>query len=126
MVQAAQAGKPLSVVNDQIGAPTYTVDLARAILDLLDTGATGLWHVTNSGQTSWYDFARATLQEFGIASEITPLTSDEWAKKRPNTAARPAFSLLDLQPLHRQIGRSMRPWREALADYHHAVEGNGF
>jgi dTDP-4-dehydrorhamnose reductase len=126
MVQAAQAGKPLSVVNDQIGAPTYTVDLARAILDLLDTGATGLWHVTNSGQTSWYDFARAALQEFGIASEITPLTSGEWAKKRPNTAARPAYSLLDLQPLQRQIGRPMRPWREALSDYHHAVEGNGF
>ncbi|HEY1922359.1 MAG TPA: dTDP-4-dehydrorhamnose reductase [Tepidisphaeraceae bacterium] len=126
MIQAAQAGKPLSVVNDQFGTPTYTVDLAQAILDLLGSGANGLWHVTNSGNTNWFDFAKAALEEFGIRAEITPLTSAEWAVKRPNTAARPAYSILDLLPLQKQIGRPMRPWREALADYHHAVEGNGF
>jgi dTDP-4-dehydrorhamnose reductase len=126
MIQAAQAAKPLSVVNDQFGAPTYTADLAIAILDLLDNGANGIWHATNSGNTNWYDFAKAALEEFAIPAEITPLTSEEWAKKRPNTAARPAYSILDLEPLQKQIGKPMRPWRKALADYHHAVEGNGF
>lgn len=126
MVQAAQAGRPLSVINDQVGAPTYAVDLATAILDLLDSGAAGLWHVTNSGHTTWYDFARAALEEFGLPTEITPLTSSEWAQKRPTSALRPSYSILDLEPLHRQIGKSMRPWRDALADYHHAVEANGF
>ncbi|MGD0464617.1 MAG: dTDP-4-dehydrorhamnose reductase [Tepidisphaeraceae bacterium] len=126
MVQAAQAGKSLSVVNDQFGSPTYTVDLAEAILDLLDSGAAGLWHATNSGHTSWYDFAKAALEEFGLSAQITPLSSDQWAQKRPNSAPRPAYSILDLQPLHRQIGRSMRPWRDALADFHQAVQRNGF
>ena len=126
IVQAAQAGKPLSVVNDQFGSPTYTVDLAEAILDLLDSGAAGLWHATNSGHTSWYDFAKAALQEFGLRAEITPLTAEQWAQKRPESAVRPAYSILDLQPLHHQIGRSMRPWRDALADYRHAVQRYGF
>jgi len=126
MVELAKGGKPLSVINDQVGAPTYVVDLAEAILDLLDSGAAGLWHVTNSGHTSWYDFAKAALEEFGLPGEITPVTSAEWKQNWPKSAKRPPYSILDLEPLHRQIGRSMRPWREALADYRRAVEENGF
>jgi dTDP-4-dehydrorhamnose reductase len=126
MVQAAQAGKGLTVVNDQVGSPTYTVDLGAAILDLLDSGASGLWHVTNSGQTTWFDFARATLEEFGLAAEISPISSAEWAKKRPGSAIRPGYSVLDLAALERRIGRAMRPWRVALADFRAAVQRNGF
>ncbi|MGA2439523.1 MAG: dTDP-4-dehydrorhamnose reductase [Tepidisphaeraceae bacterium] len=126
MVQAAQAGKPLSVVNDQFGSPTYTADLAEAILDLLDSGASGLWHVTNSGQTTWFDFAKATLEEFGVKAEISPISSAEWAQKRPASAIRPGYSVLDLGALERRIGRSMRPWRAALADFRAAVQRDGF
>jgi dTDP-4-dehydrorhamnose reductase len=126
MVQAAQAGKPLTVVNDQFGAPTYTVDLAAAILDLLDSGAVGIWHVTNAGQTNWYEFAKATLQEFGIAAEISPLSSAQWAQKRPTSAIRPSYSVLDLKPLENQIKRPMRPWRQGLADFRAAVGRAGF
>jgi dTDP-4-dehydrorhamnose reductase len=126
MVQAARAGKPLTVVSDQIGSPTCTADLAAAILDLLDSGASGLWHATNSGQTNWYEFAKATLEEFGVAAEISPITSAQWAINRPNSAARPSFSVLDLTALERQIGRPMRPWREALADFRAAVQRDGF
>lgn len=126
MIQAAQAGRPLTVVNDQLGSPTYTADLAAAILDLLDSGAGGFWHVTNSGQTTWYDFAKAALEEFNSRAEISPLSSADWAQKRPTSAIRPAYSVLDLQPLHRQIGRPMRPWRDALGDFHRAVEAGGF
>jgi dTDP-4-dehydrorhamnose reductase len=126
MVQAAQAGKELTVVNDQIGSPTYTVDLAGAILDLLDSGASGLWHATNSGQTTWFEFARATLEEFGLGPRITPISSAEWARKRPASAVRPGYSVLDLTDLERQIGRAMRPWRAALADFRQAVQRDGF
>jgi dTDP-4-dehydrorhamnose reductase len=126
MVQATQAGKALTVVNDQVGSPTYTVDLGGAILDLLDNGASGLWHVTNSGQTTWFDFARATLEEFGLAAEISPISSAEWAQKRPASAIRPGYSVLDLAALERRIGRPMRPWRAALADFRAAVQREGF
>jgi dTDP-4-dehydrorhamnose reductase len=126
MVQAAQAGKALTVVNDQVGSPTYTVDLGGAILDLLDSGASGLWHATNSGQTTWFDFARATLEEFGVKAEISPISSAEWAQKRPTSAIRPGYSVLDLTGLERRIGRSMRPWRAALADFRAAVQRDGF
>ena len=64
MVTLARQGKPLKVVSDQVGCPTLTDDLAAATLDLLDAGATGVWHATNSGQTSWFDFTRAILEEF--------------------------------------------------------------
>jgi len=126
MVQAARAGKPLTVVSDQIGSPTHTPDLAAAILDLLDTGASGLWHVTNSGQTNWYDLAKATLAEFGVRAEISPISSSEWAQKRPTSAIRPGYSVLDLSALQRQIARPMPPWRQGLADFHEAVQREGF
>jgi dTDP-4-dehydrorhamnose reductase len=126
MVQAAQAGKPLSVVNDQFGSPTHTVDLAEAILDLLDSGASGLWHATNSGQTTWFDFATAVLEEFGVKAEISPISSADWAQKRPTSAIRPGYSVLDLAALERRIGRTMRPWRAALADFRAAVQRDGF
>lgn len=126
MVQAARAGKSLTVVNDQVGAPTYAVDLGAAILDLLESGARGIWNATNSGQTSWYDFAATTLEEFGIKTDIAPITSVEWAQKRPSAAIRPSFSVLDLAALEGQIKRPMRPWREALTDFRAAVDREGF
>ena len=126
MVQAARAGKPLTVVSDQVGAPTYAADLAGAIVDLLDSGASGLWNATNSGQTNWYEFAAAALEEFKVNAEMSPISSAEWAKKRPSAAIRPSYSVLDLAALERQIKRPMRPWRQALADYRAAVESAGF
>jgi dTDP-4-dehydrorhamnose reductase len=126
MVNAARAGKPLTVVNDQIGAPTHTPDLAAAILDLLDSGAGGLWNVTNAGQTSWFDFARATLEEFGIPASIAPISSAQWAANRPASARRPGYSVLDLSALTRQIKRPMRSWREALSEFRKDVDRHGF
>jgi dTDP-4-dehydrorhamnose reductase len=126
MVQAAKAGKPLTVVNDQLGSPTHTPDLADAILRLLDTSARGIWHVTNSGQTTWYDFAKATLARFGVSAEIGPLTSAQWKEMRPASAIRPGYSVLDTTPYTRQTGHTLRPWAEALAEFHKAVQQNGF
>lgn len=126
MVQAAKAGKPLRVVNDQLGCPTYAVDLAQAIFNLLDANARGIWHVTNSGQTTWFDFAKATLQEFGITAPVEPLTSAQWMEMRPNSAVRPTYSVLDNEPYAWKTEQPMRSWKSALADFHAAVERDGF
>jgi dTDP-4-dehydrorhamnose reductase len=126
MVQAAQAGKPLTVVHDQSGSPTYTGDLAGAILELVDSGAHGIFHATNSGQTTWFEFAKAALEEFGLPTEVAAISSAEWAQKRPTAAVRPSYSVLDLQPLERKIARPMRAWQQGLKDYCAAVKLHGF
>jgi dTDP-4-dehydrorhamnose reductase len=126
MVTAAKAGKPLKVVADQYGCPTYTVDLANGILDLLEAGGRGLWHLTNNGQTNWRDFAQAAVNEFGINAEVAPLSSAQWAEMRPSAAARPGYSVLDIEAYSTMVGKPMRPWREALRDYRAAVEKDGF
>jgi dTDP-4-dehydrorhamnose reductase len=116
---------PLKVVNDQTGTPTYTPDLAQATLGLLDRQKTGLWHLTNSGQTTWCDFARAALEEFGVETTLTPISTADWLKMRPKQAHRPSYSVLDVEPFAGAVGRPMRPWREALRDYRDAVESAG-
>jgi len=121
MLDVARAGKPLRVVNDQIGSPTYTDDLAAATLDLLDRNAQGIVHVTNAGQTSWFDFAKAIFEEFDLHPDLQPITSDDWKRMRPQSAIRPAYSVLDLSSFESITGRSMRHWREALRDFHHAA-----
>lgn len=118
ILDAGRAGKPLKVVADQRGSPTFTFDLAEATLDLLDANARGLFHVTNAGQTTWFDFARATLDCFHVTPvELAPTTAAEWAKMKPDSAHRPAYSVLDLSRLEQAIGRPMRPWDAALRDY---------
>ena len=122
MLNAARAGKPLRVVNDQVGCPTYTFDLAQATLDLLDRGAGGIWHVSNSGQTTWFDFARAIFAEWGMTPDLQPTTSADWKTAKPDSATRPAYSVFDLAPLERLLGRPMRHWRDALRAYRRQVE----
>jgi dTDP-4-dehydrorhamnose reductase len=118
MLKAAGAGRSLRVVNDQVGSPTYTFDLAAATLDLLDRDASGIWHVANSGQTSWFEFARAIFEEWGLSPDLQPTTSAQWKATKPDSAIRPAYSVFDLTPLNKLLGRPMRPWRDALRDYH--------
>lgn len=125
MVNAARAGKQLKVVADQVGSPTYTVDLAQATLDLLDAGGNGVYHVANAGQTNWHDFTVAILNEFGTAKEVGSLTSAEWKAMRPESADRPAYSVFDLSPLERLLNRPMATWQNALARYRAAVDVAG-
>lgn len=123
MLNAARAGKPLSVVSDQVGSPTFTHDLADATLELIDRGATGVWHVCNAGQTTWFDFAAAIFEEFHVtALELKPTTSAAWKQARPASATRPAYSVLDTSPYERLVGKPMRAWRDALRAYRNVVE----
>ena len=117
MVKLARLGRPLRVVNDQFGSPTSTLDLASATLQLIDARAKGIFHVTNEGFTSWYEFARETVREFGVEADLAPVTTSEWVKLRPQQAKRPLYSVLDCQKYRDVTGQSMRQWNEALRDY---------
>ena len=125
MIAAARAGKPLKVVSDQTGSPTYTRDLARALFNLVDRDGHGIYHLTNIGQTTWFDFTHAILEEFNLKTELSPTTSAEWFKIRPNSATRPAYSVLDNARYADLVGKPMRTWRDALRDYHAAVDAHG-
>jgi dTDP-4-dehydrorhamnose reductase len=123
IVDRASSGHVLKVVNDQIGCPTYAADLASAVLELLDRGAQGIWHITNASATSWYDFAKSIVEEFGIsAAEVKPISTAQWVAMRPRQAKRPAYSVLDLEPYAKLTGRRMRDWRDALRDYRTEVQ----
>lgn len=104
----------LRVVDDQTGAPTYTPDLAHALIRLADSGATGVTHVTNSGSVTWMGFAEEILNIRGIDSvRVTPISSGELA--RP--AKRPSYSVLDCSRYERLTNSRMRDWKEALRAY---------
>ncbi len=106
-----EGDKELRIVDDQIGAPTYTVDLAGGMLSLVQSGARGIFHVTNQGACSWYDFARAILELSGRDNgRVVPVSSNEF--KRP--AMRPAYSVLDNSRFHAKTGAYLRHWRDAL------------
>jgi len=120
ILNLAKQKKEIEVVNDQIGSPTYTKDLARAIAQLIGTerkdpttraSLYGIWHITNSGQCSWYEFAREILQDSGV--RVKPITSKEL--NRP--ARRPKFSVLENSIWKLQGWKSLRHWKEALRDY---------
>ncbi|NLG80402.1 MAG: sugar nucleotide-binding protein [Firmicutes bacterium] len=113
--QRAPSGgrRHIPVVADQRGSPTYTVDLAKACADLLETGCFGIYHVTNQGVTTWYEFAKAIFARVGLAINVRPVTSEEFA--RP--ARRPRNSALDAYPLRETIGYVLPPWEDALARF---------
>jgi dTDP-4-dehydrorhamnose reductase len=110
--------KVLSIVNDQIGSPTYTVDLSEAISVLLKYDARGVFHVTNSDLCSWYTFGQAILKLSGMERvKVIPISSKELG--RP--AVRPSYSVLNCQKLRQVTGMMLRPWAEALKDYISAI-----
>jgi dTDP-4-dehydrorhamnose reductase len=114
ILQQARVKRTLSIVNDQIGSPTYTVDLAKAISVLIQFDAQGIFHVANSDQCSWYAFGQAILNLSGVNEvKVTPISSEEFG--RP--AVRPSYSVLNCQKLKEKTGLTLRPWSEALKDY---------
>lgn len=112
MLTLAASRDTVSVVTDQVGQPTWTRDLARAIVDLVDADApAGIYHGTNGGRASWYDFARAVFEEAGLDPERV-LPTDSAAFVRP--APRPAFSVLAHDGWARAGLEAPRDWRSAL------------
>ncbi len=110
MRRLAGQGKPLKVVDDQVGCPTYTPFLARAIYDLAATELEGVVHYCNRDAVSWYGFAREIL---GPGFDIAPVTTAEF----PRPAPRPAYSVLDVGLFEKTVGRRVEPWIHGLAAY---------
>jgi len=113
MLRLATEKSEFSVVDDQIGSPTWTYDLALAIKALLDRGCQGVYHAANSGYCSWNEFAKAIFKEQGLAVTVNSMTTQEL--NRP--ANRPLYSTLDCSRLMQDAGFRPQSWREALKSY---------
>lgn len=113
MLKLAVDRDQLKVVADQIGSPTYTYDLAEFLLELVHTDYYGIYHASNSGTCSWYDFAQAIFEESGSKIILEPCTTAEF----PRPAPRPAYSVMDHSAMRSNGFNVLRPWREALNHY---------
>lgn len=113
IIERARASSELSVVTDEIGSPTYTLDLAAGILALLDAKARGTFHLAGSGSCSRYEMALEVLRLAGLESvAVTPVSASAFPSKAP----RPANSVLDCSKA-RSVGVTMPEWRDALARF---------
>jgi dTDP-4-dehydrorhamnose reductase len=114
VLRQAREKKVLSIVNDQVGSPTYTIDLSRAISVLIQCDARGVFHVANSDLCTWFAFGQEILKLSGMEGvRIVPISSEELG--RP--ATRPLYSVLNTEKLKRETGMTLRPWSEALKEY---------
>lgn len=112
ILKLAESRNELPVVNDQRGSPTYTPDLASALVQLCRKDATGIVHVTNSGECTWYELAKEVLNFAGKATAVSPVMSVEF----PRPARRPAYSVLS-SASREAYGIQMPHWRDALRRY---------
>jgi dTDP-4-dehydrorhamnose reductase len=112
MIHLAQTQAELKVVADQKGSPTWTMTLARALEQLIQTDQYGIHHCSDEGTCTWFDFAEEILRQKGLTTPVHPVTTEEF--KRP--APRPQYSLLDKSSLH-NLGIPLADWRESLSQY---------
>ena len=114
VLRQAREKRSLTVVDDQTGSPTYTVDLSRAITGLLEHNSRGIFHVANQGNCTWYTFSQAVLKFAQVEGvTLTPISTE--ALGRP--AVRPSYSVLDTQKFERETGMRLRHWADALKDH---------
>ena len=125
MVTRGRAGQPLRVVADQTGSPTLTDDLAAAALALATRGGCGLFHVAGDDSCTWFDFAKAALEAFGVKADVGAISTADWRAQYPATAPRPAYSVLDCSKAA-GYGVRCRGYRETLAQYASDVDRLGF
>ena len=110
----------LRVVNDQIGTPTYTLDLARLLVDMIETDKYGYYHATNEGGfISWYDFACEIFRQAGYSTKVMPVTTEEYGLSK---AARPFNSRLDKSKLVEAGFEPLPDWQDALSRYLKEIE----
>lgn len=113
MIKMSEKEKEIKVVNDQVLTPTSTIDVAEKLFELIQTGKYGIYHMTNTGSCSWYEFACEIFRLMKLPVKISPTTTGEFGAR----ARRPEYSVLDNLNL-RKIGLAdLRDWKEALKDY---------
>jgi len=113
MIKLEKSGKTIRVVDDQVLTPTYTVDLAQSIPDIVNTEAYGVYHVTNGGFCSWYEFAKTIFDFKGIVPDLLPTTTQEYGAK----AMRPMYSVLENSAISKLGLTPLRHWKDALIEY---------
>ena len=113
MLKLGETRDEVSVVNDQIGSPTYTYDLARLIVDMVETEKYGRYHATNEGFCSWYEFACEIFRQAGMNVKVHPVTSDEF----PAKAKRPHNSRMSKEKLSENGFERLPSWQDALKRY---------
>ncbi|MDD6362432.1 MAG: dTDP-4-dehydrorhamnose reductase [Lachnospiraceae bacterium] len=112
MLNVGRTHPEVRVVNDQIGTPTYTLDLARLLVDMIETEKYGYYHATNEGgYISWYDFTKEIYRQAGMQTRVTPVTTEEYGLSK---AARPFNSRLDKAKLVENGFRPLPDWKDAL------------
>ena len=122
MLNLGQTRDSLTVVDDQIGSPTYTFDLARLLADMIETDRYGRYHATNTGLCSWYEFACEIFRQAGMKVKVSPVSSQEY----PAKARRPANSRMDQRKLGENGFEPLPPWQDALGRYLEEIgAGNG-
>ena len=115
MIRVGKTHDSVRVVNDQIGTPTYTHDLARLLTDMAETDRYGFYHATNEGgYISWYEFCKEFYRQYGLNTEVIPVSTEEYGLSK---ALRPHNSRLDKQKLLKNGFRPLQPWQDAVAEY---------
>ncbi len=118
MLRLGKERGAVSVVDDQIGSPTYTYDLARLLVDMIQTDKYGRYHATNEGLCSWYEFAKEIFRQAGMDVPVTPVSSDQF----PAKAARPSNSRLSKEKLSENGFERLPAWQDALGRFLKEVE----
>ncbi|MEH7557859.1 dTDP-4-dehydrorhamnose reductase [Priestia megaterium] len=113
MLKLGEERKELSVVADQTGCPTYTLDLATAILELVATKKYGVYHISNSGSCSWFEFAKAIFEKSNLDVKVLPCTTADF----PRPAARPTYSVFEHMSIRVNKIKPMRNWEEGLSSF---------
>ena len=113
MLELAQNHSEITVVYDEVGTPTYTPDLARAISELIETDYYGIYHLTNSGNCSWCEFARYIFEVAGADVNVVPVTASEFARPAP----RPHYSVLENGNWIKNGFEPLRDYKEAVKEY---------
>jgi dTDP-4-dehydrorhamnose reductase len=114
ILRQAREKSTLTIVNDQTGSPTYTVDLSKAILALIRHKSRGIFHVANRETCTWYVFAQAILKLSGVEGvNLIPISSEELGRR----AVRPSCSVLSTEKLRRETGMRLRTWSDAVKEY---------
>ncbi len=115
MINVGKTHSSVRVVNDQIGTPTYTADLARLLVDMIETDKYGFYHATNEGgYISWYDLCREAYDQYGLSTQVIPVSTEEYGLSK---AARPFNSRLDKSKLKENGFEPLPDWKDAVRRY---------
>lgn len=122
MLNLSKTHDTVRVVDDQFGSPTYTYDLAKLLADMVLTEKYGVYHATNEGTCSWYEFACAIFREAGVDVKVVPVSTEEYGAKAP----RPANSRMSKEKLTENGFRRLPAWQDALKRYIEALRREKF